>query len=107
MAANENARTVNVGTSSTFVDFPLEADYQKVAPYDAAGVAILWVQLDNAAGAASVGGNGCERILPGDSALIPWGYIQDATTGQRRPGRYMIAENATSSVNIVTAKGRV
>ncbi len=101
------AKTVNVTTSSTFVDFPAEADYQKVAPFDAAGVAILWVQLNNNVGNASVGGDGCERILPGDSALIPWGYIQDPTTGQRRPGRYMITEVATASVNIVAAKGRV
>ncbi len=105
--ANDIARTANVSTTSVFVDFPSEADYQKVAPFDAAGVAIIWVQLDNSIGAASVGGDGCERILPGDSALIPWGYIQDTSTGQRRPGRYMIAEVATSSVNIVAAKGRV
>lgn len=89
------ANVTSVATTSTAVTPPNKSkDWLKVRNLDTTNG--VWVQLSNGTLSASVEGNDCEYVGPGESIILPW-----------LDTYYMIAVTSAVKVNVVAAVGRV
>jgi len=90
----KRALTATVASTSTAVTAPTDKDWLKARNLDTSYG--IWVSISGTATSASVGGDECEYIGPGESTLLP--YL--ATY-------YMISTAGSPQVNLVTAAGRI